>query len=74
MLCKTRFSSNVLFICLELSRQDSVYQSVQGLSCLSSLQGSESQENSETNNNINCEMEDGLVPSPGSSSESPKEV
>lgn len=36
-------------------------------------QGSESQENSETNNNINCEMEDGLVPSPGSSSESPKE-
>lgn len=36
-------------------------------------QGSESQESSETNNNINCEMEDGLVPSPGSSFESPKE-
>lgn len=51
-----------------------MYLSVPGLSCLSSLQGSESQENSETNNNINCEMEDGLVPSPGSSSESPKEV
>lgn len=36
-------------------------------------EGSESQEDQETNNNINSEMEDGLAPSPGSSSESPKE-
>lgn len=43
-------------------------------SCYPTLQGSESQEDQETNNNINSEMEDGLAPSPGSSSESPKEV
>ncbi|KAJ7330190.1 Serine/threonine-protein kinase 33 [Desmophyllum pertusum] len=36
-------------------------------------QGSESQDGQEANNNINSEMEDGLAPSPGASSESPKE-
>ena len=38
-------------------------------------QGSECQDDdNETNNNISSELEDGLMPSPGSSSESPKEV
>ena len=38
-------------------------------------QGSECQDDdNETNNNISSELEDGLMPSPGSSSESPKEA
>lgn len=42
---------------------------------LTCSQGSESQDDDkETNNNISTEMEDGLTPSPGSSSESPKEA
>lgn len=53
-------TSNVLELMREFSKEQ--------------RKGSESQDDDkETNNNINSEMEDGLMPSPGSSSESPKE-
>ena len=56
------------YYCHELSTLDMVAFSY----LLLLLQGSENQEQ-EANNNIS-EMEDGLAPSPGASSDSPKEV